>query len=406
VDSTEGARRRPGVPSVAYYIHEGLGLGHLKRTLKIAGALRARWPDIAQLIVTGNPVAHDFVLGDLADYIKLPAVRRIGADDAAQQFSATHLPLDFEQVLALRGEMLAAIARNFQPDVVIVDRMPAGLEGELVSSLHIWKKLGRTMLVYGLRDILNDASQVRRVWEHDEVYDLIDNVYDRVFVYGQREICDVVGEYGLSLRAAAKVRYVGYLGQEVDRQAAAAIRARIGSPDRRLVLVTAGGGLDGLALFQLVLRSLRLNDAHRFDWLLVGGPLMPEPHRAEITADLPRRPSVRFLEAVQSLPEYLAAADVVVSMAGYNTVCEILSVGRPAVILPRLVPNAEQLLRTEALSRRGLLRMVHPMEATPERLLDEVARALDEPPGQTRPIDLGGLHTVCSEMAPLLERVG
>jgi hypothetical protein len=50
--------------------------------------------------------------------------------------------------------------------------------------------------------------------------------------------------------------------------------------------------------------------------------------------------------------------------------------------------------------------MVHPMEATPEGLLDDVARALDEPPGRIRPVDLAGLDTVGSEMAALVEPVG
>jgi predicted glycosyltransferase len=171
-----------------------------------------------------------------------------------------------------------------------------------------------------------------------------------------------------------------------------------------MILVTAGGGRDGLTLFRRVLKALRLNDAHQFDWLLVGGPLMPAAHRAAIAQEVAGSSFARFFDAVQCLPEYLAAADVVVSMGGYNSVCEILSANRPAVIVPRLGPNSEQLLRAEALSRLGLLCMVHPMEATPERLLQEVGRALSEPLARAGRVDLGGLGAVCNEIAALVER--
>lgn len=52
-------------------------------------------------------------------------------------------------------------------------------------------------------------------------------------------------------------------------------------------------------------------------------------------------------------------------MGGYNTVSELLSLRRPALIVPRVVPRQEQLIRAQALSRRGLVRMLHPGELTP-----------------------------------------
>src|SRR5437016_7118415 len=53
---------------------------------------------------------------------------------------------------------------------------------------------------------------------------------------------------------------------------------------------------------------------------------------------------------------------VVVSMGGYNAVCEVLSAERPTVIVPRVRPRKEQLLRAQALQRRGVARMIHRSE--------------------------------------------
>jgi predicted glycosyltransferase len=99
---------------------------------------------------------------------------------------------------------------------------------------------------------------------------------------------------------------------------------------------------------------------------------------------------------------YIAASDAVVSMGGYNTVGEILSFGRRAIIVPRVTPRREQLLRAEALTRRGLVRMIHPSELSPGRLIDEITDMLERPAVAARPVDMNGLLAVAAELDAIL----
>ena len=95
-----------------------------------------------------------------------------------------------------------------------------------------------------------------------------------------------------------------------------------------------------------MLEALRRDHADpSFDCLLVAGPLMGEKTQWELEHTAAVLPSVRFLRFVGGLAPYVAAADVVVSMAGHNTVSEILSFGRPAVLVPRVAPPREQTIR-------------------------------------------------------------
>ena len=61
-------------------------------------------------------------------------------------------------------------------------------------------------------------------------------------------------------------------------------------------------------------------------------------------------------------------ADVVVSMGGYNTVCELLTLRKRLIVVPRVRPVQEQLIRAQRMAAGGLLRMVHPDQLTPASL--------------------------------------
>jgi len=388
--------------TVAFYSHDTYGLGHLRRTLLLAHALQNRWPGLSQLIVTGSPLAHGFPLPPGADYEKLPSVVKVGRD----RYQPSALPIPFEAVRALRRDLLLATADHVRPDLFVVDNVPAGLEGEIVPALlHLKRASPRTRFVLGLRDIVDAAVQVRTTWRRQAVYELLDDVYHLILVYGDRTVCDVVDEYGLSQGAAAKTRYVGYLRRQPDAARAAELRAELRACGRPLVLATAGGGADGHELLQTLLEARRRwpRDAD-FDCIVVPGPFAA-PRERQALAELAENGSrARLIDFDPDLPAYMAASDAVVSMAGYNSICEIASVGRPAVLVPRVRPRQEQLLRARAATSRGVGRMIHPSELTPSRLLAEVNALLDRPPCDPMSLPLTGLVGASQEIEALLDR--
>jgi predicted glycosyltransferase len=235
------------------------------------------------------------------------------------------------------------------------------------------------------------------------VYELLDDVYDLILVYGQRSVCDVAEEYELSSRAAAKIRYVGYLSGTNASGLAPDVRNELGLRSEHLVVVTAGGGGDGYDLLRALAEGIRrAGRPLPFDCVAISGPLMAKGQREELRASLQGRAGVHYREFVDDLPAHLAAADLIVSMGGYNTVCEVFDSGRPALIVPRTQPRREQLIRAQALERRGLVSLLDPTLLSPQRLMSEIVRLLFEPTPPARRPEMTGFASLAAALATVL----
>lgn len=320
------------------------------------------------------------------------------------EYEARSLSTSFESVRDMRQDILLNAAKHFQPDFLIVDHAPAGLKGEAIATLRYLKlHLPETKLIVGLRDIIDEAPKVRQCWSREGVYELLDDVYDLILVYGHRHFYDVVREYGLSRKAADKTRFVGYLGREPGARPREEVRASLPMQTDKLVVVTAGGGGDGKELYDSMLRGLSRNTRGLdFDCLIVGGPLISDSDRSDLLGHLGHRGNVHFLDFTDDMASYLGAADLVISMGGYNSVCEILSLGLPAIIVPRVTPWKEQLIRAELLSRRGLVHMIHPRDLSPERLLGATWGLLSDVTSHQQPLPMDGLRNVVSALGSLM----
>lgn len=382
-----------------FYCHDTYGLGHLRRTLTLAKHLRATAPDLSQLIVTGSPIAHRFEFPEGTDFIKLPSVTKNEAGD----YESRSLSSSIESIRNMRRDILLSAANHFQPDFFIVDHAPAGLQGEAIATLrHLKESFPETKLIVGLRDVMDEAAAVRTSWARESVYELFDDLYDQILVYGNRNFYDVVSEYGLSPKAAAKTRFVGYLGREPGARSPEEVRASLDMQTDKLLLVTAGGGGDGKTLFNTLLRDMRIERPSDFDCLIVGGPLLSEADRAGLRDQLGDRGNIHFLDFTDDLPSYIGAADAVVSMGGYNSVCEILSLNRPSIIVPRTQPRQEQLIRASVLSGRGLVQMMHPRDLAPSRLLDSARELLANPVADRPRLAMEGLGNVANALGSMM----
>jgi predicted glycosyltransferase len=147
------------------------------------------------------------------------------------------------------------------------------------------------------------------------------------------------------------------------------------------LLVTPGGGGDGAELVDAAISAYERFDG-RLPWpaLVVYGPFLPARQRAAFerrTARLSRVTTLTFHEHLENLMEKAAA---VACLGGYNTFCETLSLNKRSLIVPRVTPRAEQLLRATTAQRLGLVQVLHPDRLTPETLAEALIRLSEQPP--------------------------
>lgn len=387
-------------PRILHYSHDTYGLGHLRRTLAIAGQVAADLPSAHQLLITGSMVAGAFGLPPRLDMVKLPALSK----RSSGQYTARALPLSLADTLAWRKQMIVQAVTAFKPDLVLVDKSPAGVQGELLPALrHLRTWAPETRLVLGMRDIEDEPAATRAEWARDDVRRLQTEVYDHLLYYGQRSVFDPVTAYGMPPRAAARLVECGYLARPAAEavRSPEAVRRELGAGALPLVVVTVGGGGDGAEVVRAYLETVAAwPGGAPFFSLVVTGPLMAEGKR-RVLRQAARTERLALVDFTPELFSYLAAADVVIGMAGYNTVCEVLSLDKRAIFIPRVRPRGEQRLRAERLAARGLARMILPDALTPAHLSAEITAALaDQPPAI--PLQLDGLARVSRALAEML----
>ena len=111
-------------------------------------------------------------------------------------------------------------------------------------------------------------------------------------------------------------------------------------------------------------------------------------------------------EVVASKNPGFKPGDAVVGMGGYNTFCEILSFDKPALIVPRISPREEQLIRARRAVELGVIDMLLPQEAEDPALMAKALRLLPEraPPSRvTSKLKLDGLENITDLVGEWLE---
>ncbi len=377
---------RANIRRVLLYSHDSWGLGHLRRSLAIAGAITQSLPGTDCLIVTGSPCATQFQPPPGCDLVKLPAVSK--AKDG--QYVPRQLSGSLADTISLRARLLLETFRAFAPHVLIVDHQLVGLHGEALAVLREARATG-VRTIYGLRDVLDAPDEVARLWDSSVCRWALREAYDCVCVYGQRQVYDPTEHYALLRSYAGRLEFTGYIVPPNPPSH----RRPVPLP-RGQVLVTVGGGQDGTQRIEAYLAALALSPCE-WDSHIITGPLMDARtarRLKRIATNMIPSGSVVVHRFHADLPKLLGEADAVVAMAGYNTCCEVLQSGCPAVLLPRSFPRREQLIRSQCLADLGLVTTLDSLD--PLALRTAVEGALFQRAGaQGQRPALDGLSRVC-----------
>ncbi|KQQ07853.1 glycosyltransferase family protein [Rathayibacter sp. Leaf296] len=367
---------------IALYSHDSVGLGHVRRNVALAHALNTALPEllgeeVTGLLVTGQSSATAFAAPDGWDWLALP-----GVTTGEQGYRSRHLDVELRTLTSLRGGVVRAGLAAFAPDMVIVDRHAFGVHGELEPALRAVRAANpAAVVVLGLRDVLDRRSATTAEWKAVGGAAAVRELYDAVWVYGDPGVHDLAATGEIPPGLHDLVAHTGFLAN-----------GRLGTGhsvvDEPFVLTTVGGGSDGRAIAEAAVAA-EVPTGYRH--VVVTGPQMPAEHRRAIRAAA--GPATTVVRSVPDALALLRRASAVVSMGGYNTVCEVMSTTVPSLVVPRTHRRQEQRLRADALAARGAVEVLDPADVTAERLGAWFAASVGTEVHRTG-IDLDGLAAV------------
>ena len=370
------SERRPRRESrVLIYSHDTFGLGHLRRCRAIAHSMVERNPGMSVLILSGSPIIGSFDFRTRVDFVRIPGVIKLRNGE----YTALSLHMNIDETIRMRASIIRHTADMFDPDLVLVDKEPLGLRGEMGETLQRMKRRG-TPLVLGLRDVMDEPSLLAPEWERKNVLPALRDLYDEIWVYGLPQLCDPLADIVLPQSVRRKMVFTGYLQRALPTTSPT---NPVKPPfDRPYLLVTPGGGGDGEALVDWVLKAYECDMPPPYPALIVLGPFMSPESQADFSRRAARLPDMRVITFDAHIEPLMAGAAGVVAMGGYNTFCEVLSFDKPALFVPRTQPRLEQHIRAERALTLGLSSL---LEDDGVRDARRMATALKHLPQQAPP---------------------
>ncbi|WP_104665129.1 glycosyltransferase family protein [Ensifer adhaerens] len=351
---------------ILMYSHDTFGLGHLRRCRTIAHSLVEDYRGLNILIISGATIAGAFDYRARVDFVKIPSVIKLHNGD----YTSLDRHIELDETLKMRQAIIRHTAETFKPDIFIVDKEPMGLRGEVEETLTYLKAHGTT-LVLGLREVMDAPHLLEAEWKRRDTMRKIEQYYDTIWVYGPPDFYDPLTELDVPPAVRERMNFVGFLQRSVPRAELPGHK-----PEGDYILVTTGGGGDGADLIHDVIHAYQEDPELTHKALIVLGPYMPVKKREKLIRKGSKIPYIKVIEFDNRMEELIAGAKGVVAMGGYNTYCEILSFDKPALIVPRIQPREEQLIRARRAAELGLVEMLLPNEAEDPLRLAAALKAL------------------------------
>lgn len=370
---------------VVFYCQHVLGVGHVFRSLEIVKGLA----DHEVIMVTGGAEV-DFDLPPNMTHIQLPGLMM------SPDFK-TFIPLeegvtDVDGLLARRLAQFRQIMADYRPDVFLVELFPFGRKKFRFELLPILEGIrsgewGPCKSVCSVRDILVEKDDMDKYTRG--VLKMLNPNFDAVLVHADPTLARFDETFPGVPDMVPSLHYTGYVARKPDSGSGTALRQELALNDTPLVVLSVGGGNVCHELLDSVLAaSPILSETHPHRLCVFTGPYATDENYARYEAMVDDHDWITLKRFTQRFPAYLAAADLSISLGGYNTTMNLLAADTYGLMYPFL-QNREQRMRTERLQERGIVKMLLPDDLVPELMARHMAEALDRQP-VSHGIDLNG----------------
>jgi len=347
---------------IAYYCQHVLGVGHFHRSLEVCRAL-SKNHDVT-MVVGGPDVAVD-VPG--LSFLKLPALQM---DKEFSSLIPCEQGVDLATIQDQRRRQLLSFIEQFRPDCLIIELFPFGRKAfrfELEPLLDVVSSEHATCKIYcSLRDILVEKKTGRDKFEQRAVKTL-NRYFDGVLMHSDPSMFILEQTFDKTEHLQVPIHYTGFVSPKVSRARSTKIKQDCGlGPEQRLIVASIGSGSVGGELLEATAQAFGLlTDENEWFLQMFTGPYLDEARFAGLHKQQNTRLKVqRFTD---HFIDWLGAADLSVSMAGYNTCMNTLAAGTPALMYP-FGQNQEQRMRVEQVRRSGSIRLLENGDLAPKKL--------------------------------------
>jgi predicted glycosyltransferase len=371
--------------NIIFYCQYVWGMGHFIRSLEFTRALLDH--DVT-LIAGGQEVEVD-----LPEHVRLLRLPVLYMDEKFTRLIPGIPGQSVEQIQRERKKTIYSLMEHLQPDLFIVELYPFGrsifgFELEpLLEDIRIGK-FGAVKAVCSLRDILVEKKDPSAYEER--VLQKLNRHFDALLIHSDPALLRLEETFTRVRDIKIPVVYSGFITQQTDPANGRSLRRELAiSAGQKLIVASAGGGRSGYKLLTSVIDAcelLRNRLPVRLE--VFTGPFMENEEFEKLSARTSagfhiRRYTKRFLD-------YLYAADLSVSLAGYNTCMNLLVTRVPALIYP-YARQREQPMRVNKLKNMLPMKSLDEEDVQPDRLSDHIVRMLDQKRTlKTLPIDING----------------
>lgn len=363
------------VPRVLFYVQYLLGIGHVRRSALVVQALAKSGIDV-DVVFGGVAVPHISFAPATLRYLEAVKSADNGFSDLIKADGSEFTENDKVN----RASSLIQLCEQLQPDLIVTETYPFGrrqMRFELIPLLN-WAKQQASppLLISSIRDIL----QARKAKREDETIQLIQDYYDHVLIHGDPDFTPLQNSFAKAKKIQEKLSYSGYVCPEKPAK----------QTREKLIVVSIGGGAVGKEVLETSLELCRQGSYPEHQWLLITGPNMPDDDKQNLRLSAQNTMNLQVVELAEDFICSLSKAELSISMAGYNTVMDLLQTETPAVVIPfEADSETEQLSRSLMLEDKGLLTIVREKQLNTESLKYAMEHALQQ--SHARPfIDING----------------
>jgi predicted glycosyltransferase len=368
-----------------------MGMGHLVRSLAVAGALTERF---RVMVLNGGRMPKAIYVPPGVQVVNMPP---LGVNEVNQIVSHDGRT-SVERALDCRKKMIRTCLDNLHPGVVLVELFPFGRKNFAVELLPLLQEARsdetRALVVCSVRDILSGKKENQQKSD-DRAAALVNEYFDVVLVHSDPSFARFNESFHPTVALKVPLIHTGFVAQ----------RAQVTSifpSTRKRIVVSAGGGVAGEALLRMAIEAHDHFDDPEIEMKLIGGPFLPGEAWNKLRALARGKPQLSLVKYVPNLFEEMRGAAASVSQAGYNTCIDIVRAGVPALVVPFAKDNdGEQYKRALRLQHLGAVRMLREKDHSPARLAAEIQELMKFKVTNPK-LDLNGAQTSADVIETML----